>query len=73
MVQLLKPRDTKVVTKDGECHVTISLELIIKLDGEGISVSPNVSHEKKNDEKESNLKWTIPDFSGGNKLNFGKE
>ena len=69
MAHLIKPQDTKVVTKEGECQVSISLELTIKLDGDNLSIS---SPKEKVEEKEE-MNWAIPDFSSGKKLNFGKQ
>jgi hypothetical protein len=76
MANLIKPGDIKIVTKNNELFVNISLELNIKLDGSitNLSLSPEVLaqqavQQKKQEEK---VNWEIPDFSSGSKLNFGK-
>jgi hypothetical protein len=69
MVQLLKPHEVKIITKEGECQVSITLDLNINLNGEIAQVTTKV--KQKEEEKEENV-WEIPDFSSGEKINFGK-
>ena len=73
MAQLIKPGDIKVVTKNNELFVNISLELNVKLDGNltnlNVSASGSSPMEKIEEEK---VNWAIPDFTPTNKLNFGK-
>jgi hypothetical protein len=74
MANLIKPGDIKVVTKNNELFVNISLELNIKLDGNVTNLNLNSdfgsqSIPKKEEEK---INWEIPDFTPSNKINFGK-
>lgn len=72
MPNLIKPGEARVVTKNGEVFVNISLDLTVKLDGSNISVSANGIQEKaKLAEKEDKINWEIPDFSS-EKIQFGK-
>ena len=69
MGQLLKPQQVKVITKDGECQVSISLELTINLNTDGLVVSQaKERHGIKDD-----TQWAIPDFTPSAKINFGKK
>jgi hypothetical protein len=70
MAQLIKPGEVKIITKDGECQVSISIELTINLNSD-ISSEPVV---KKSivEEKKSN-DWMIPDFEAAPRVNFGKK
>lgn len=63
------------VTKDGECHLTITLELNINLGTNGeVGASLQALSDKKPEavEKDEDPLFTIPDFVGGLKVNFGK-
>lgn len=77
MPQLIKPSDVKVVTKDGEVKVSITLDLNINLTNllEGMSLPSTQSAKKENNSIAENLDdkvvWAIPDFSS-EKINFGK-
>jgi hypothetical protein len=76
MANLIKPGDIKVVTKNNELFVNISLELNIKLDGNVTNLNLNsdvVQQQAFQKKEEEKVKWEVPDFSSGNKLNFGKE
>lgn len=74
MANLIKQGEAKVVTKNGEVFVNISLELNIKLDGSnlqfGVAGQAPVAGAKlaSGDEK---APWLIPDF-GSDKIDFGK-
>lgn len=76
MPQLIKPNDVKVLTKDGEVKISISLDLNINLNDNktniklnDIEINNSGDINKLNDEKTI---WQIPDFSSGEKINFGK-
>lgn len=77
MAQLIKASDVKVVTKDGECKLSISIDLNINLNTLGVTVnaqsakSSEVNQEDK--KKDDDVAWQIPDFSAMPKLNFGKK
>ena len=78
MAQLIKANDVKVITKDGECKLSISIDLNVNLNTSGITVGvqnakvdQNVNQINK-EEKESTM-WEIPDFTPMPKVNFGKK
>jgi hypothetical protein len=64
MVQLLKPAIVKVVTKNGECEISINLNINITTDGLKIDI--------KNEEKQEKAEFIIPDFMSHN-IKFGKK
>lgn len=71
MPQLIKTGDVKVVSKDGEVKLSITLDLNINLgDIQGLSVSSSGGGADKNKEEEK-VHWAIPDFTS-EKINFGK-
>lgn len=78
MAQLIKASDVKVITKDGECRLSISIDLNVNLNASGIAVGvqntkvEQVTQQEKENTKESTL-WEIPDFTPMPKLNFGKK
>ena len=74
MASIIRPSETRVVTKDGECHVSIALEITIKLDGDGIVLAANAqsAEQKKQQEEDDKVNFAIPDFSSTQKLKFGK-
>jgi hypothetical protein len=73
MPNLIKQGEAKVITKNGEVFVNISLELTIKLDGTNLQVGavaggPSGSVPGRQEDK---VNWAIPDFSS-DKIEFGK-
>lgn len=75
MAQLIKPGDIKVITKNNELFVNISLELNIKLDGNVTNLNVGSSNSTSTNKiEEEKVDWVIPDFTSGvGKLSFGKE
>lgn len=75
MPQLIKPSDVKVLTKDGEIKVSITLDLNINLQELEFKNKKfdNNSENNKIDQVEDKTVWQIPDFDSGQKINFGKE
>lgn len=80
MAQLIRPSSVKVLTQDGEVHVTISLELTINLNSEGLHVSGEATHQRqdvidkpKEKSKKEDVMWEIPDFGTSPKVDFGKQ
>ena len=67
MAQLIKVQ--KIVTKDGECNINITLDLNIKLDSDGLSVSAVGSGDKNRQrailEDDDQVDWAaaVPDFT----------
>lgn len=72
MPNLIKQGEARVVTKNGEVFVNISLELTIKLDGSNLQTAVGIGGgETKIPRQEDKVNWEIPDFSS-NKIDFGK-
>jgi len=74
MPQLIKPGDVKIITKDGEVKISISLDLNINM-GEissGAGILKSNIEEKINKKEEDKVQWAIPDFAPTEKINFGK-
>lgn len=74
MAQRIAPTKVVTVTKDGECHLVITLELNINLNGVG-GVSASVQTADRAEVEDDNFQFTIPDFSAlsGKTVDFGKE
>lgn len=76
MAQIIKSSEAKIVTKNGECEVTISIEPIkieitINVNSDG-TVSAASTTTKEIDKKEiEKTDWSIPSF-GSKKIQFGK-
>lgn len=80
MASLIKPGTVKILTKDGEVQVSLSIDLNINLNSQGLSVVagevvatevvPSKSGASKKEEK---FEWAIPDFEEAPKINFGKK
>ncbi len=78
MVNLIKPYQTKIVTKNGECQVSITLDLNINLNSDGLVLgvsAKDAKAKKKQQEEDDTVNWdaAIPDFSSGGKIDFGKK
>lgn len=80
MPQRIVPSKVLTVTKDGECHVMITLDLNININtntnGQAHVSSNHEDHEVDHiASKEDDTEWQIPDFStfNSNLLNFGKD
>ena len=75
MAQLIRPSDVKIITKDGELKVSITLDLNINMNGsiEAMSVDGKPSMKKENliDNLDDKVTWAIPDFAS-EKIDFGK-
>jgi len=72
MVQLIKPQQVvvKTKTKSGECHITLDINIHLDAQGKfvGLDAKPT-DQEEESDE----FKWAIPDFQGGDFIEFGKD
>lgn len=75
LAQLIKPNDVKVVTKNGECQISIVLELNINLNGDlAVSAqSAQVEKVSKVSKQNNDIPWEIPDFEAAPKIQFGKK
>lgn len=74
MPQLIKPQEVKVITKEGECQVAISLELNINLNSSGLEVTAQAKERSpiQHGSPEDKTEWAIPDFEASPRLKFGK-
>lgn len=77
-MRINKPVSSKatMTTKDGECQVTIVLELNINLNTDDlhINVQPNAAMiDKTNKNEDEQVAHIIPDFSSTQKIEFGKK
>ena len=76
MVQRINPIKVMTVSQDGECHLTITLELNINLNANGeIGASLQSLAEKpiQKEKDDEDPMLTIPDFVSGLKVDFGKK
>lgn len=78
MPQLIKPGSVKIVSRDGEVSVAITIDLNINLtnllEGTDLPVPEAEKNKKENTYIENindKVEWAIPDF-GSEKINFGK-
>lgn len=64
---------TRVITQDGEVHMIITLELNININGNGqvtASATPTATTVTEDDDA---VDFAIPDFTSGEKLDFGQK
>jgi hypothetical protein len=73
MPKLIKPNDVKIITKDGELKVLITLDLNINLTNllEGVSLPQQNEKKDSKTDLDEKVTWAIPDFSS-EKIDFGK-
>ena len=75
MVRILKPEKvkTKVVTKNGECKIELTLNININSEGVSVTADGKKAKDKKYiDEGEDEVNWAIPEFDS-KKIDFGKK
>jgi hypothetical protein len=69
MPQRIVPNKIVAITKEGECQVTITLELNININGGQLDVSSSVEQVDT-----ASTEWAIPEFGSNlNPLHFGKD
>jgi hypothetical protein len=78
MPQRITPVKVMSVSQNGECHLTITLELNINLTANGeIGASLQAQGEKpmkaRPIQEDDDVELTVPDFVSGMKLDFGKQ
>ena len=79
LAQIIKPNVVKILTKEGEVQVYITLELNINLNADNLKINAQSfveeSHEKEKKPKfeEDKVEWAIPDFGFSQKIEFGKQ
>jgi hypothetical protein len=72
MVQLIKKPEVKVLTKEGECEINITLDVNINVTQAG-EVTTKVSAKQASEgNEEEGGQYLIPDFKPGKKVNFGE-
>ena len=71
MAQLIRPSDVKIITKDGELKVSITLDLNINMNGSIEAMSVDGKPSAKKETLDDKVAWAIPDFVS-EKINFGK-
>ena len=63
----------KVVTKNGECEITLRLVLAINLNSGNVNISSGKVVEQLKEESESDtVDWAIPEFQS-ERIEFGKK
>lgn len=75
MAQLIKPGDVKVVIKDGQLNINLQIDLNINLNQSGnvvVDGSVAATDKVKQQSKEEDNAWLIPDFKPSEKIKFGK-
>lgn len=72
MAQLIKPQEVKILTKDGQLEVFISLELNINLNGSGFDVTAQAKEVRTIEKPKEDTLWELPDFTDQPKIKFGK-
>ncbi len=73
LIRTLKP-ETKVITKDGEIQVSITLDLNINLTTNGgVEVTAQAKQVEQIETKKEETQWAIPDFGPSPRISFGKK
>jgi len=73
LAQLIKASDIKVITKDGECKLSINIELNINLNSVGSLANQQEAVVTQKETDKASTIWEIPDFETIPKINFGKK
>jgi hypothetical protein len=78
VASLIKPGSVKIVTKEGEIQVSLTIDLNINVNSEGLpsgvrSLQLNEEVKVKSQESKEKFEWAIPDFEEAPKINFGKK
>jgi len=79
VASLIKPGSVKVVTKEGEIQVSLTIDLNINVNSDGLpssggqSIQFNEEVKAKAQESKDKFEWAIPDFEEAPKINFGKK
>lgn len=77
MASLIKPGNVKIITKEGEIQVSLTLDININMNTEGL-LSQGIERKsietelEKKIKKEEDFAWEIPSFEEGSKIEFGK-
>lgn len=74
MPQLIRPQEVKVITRDGEVQVSLTIDLNINLNG-GVEVASVRAVQEKAETPKANQEtyWAIPEFEPAPRIQFGKK
>ncbi len=79
MPQVIKTAETKIISKNGECEISIKIEPIVieinlnvNADGTFSVNSAKAKEEIKAQIEEEKVNWAVPDFGSLEKVKFGK-
>ncbi len=76
MGNLIRPTKVHVITKEGECQLSITIDLNINLNTGIVDLKqrevPEVAAVEEEKESEEKPLWAIPTFKSDNKVKFGK-
>jgi hypothetical protein len=70
MVQLLKKNEVKVITKDGECEIHLTLDINLNVGDVNIKAEDVKCESKLKEEDKSH--FLVPDFSS-ERIQFGQK
>lgn len=76
MASLIKPGTVKVSSKDGEVQVSLTIDLNLSLNSDGLVVgtrSVEASYSGAPSKEKEKFEWAIPDFEDAPKIDFGKK
>lgn len=77
MAALIKPGSVKVLAKDGEIQVSLTLDININLNTENMIFESKNRGDNNSIKEEIEIKekidWAIPDFDSLAKVEFGKK
>ena len=73
MVELIKPTQVHLVTREGEVKLNIVIDLNINLNTGNVEVKQSNALEKKIEEEDEKTLWAIPNFTKQDKVKFGKK
>jgi hypothetical protein len=73
MGDLIRPTKIRVVTREGECQLNITIDLNINLNTGTVDLqSAQANKIEKPIEDEDKTVWAIPTFKSEDKVKFGK-
>ena len=72
MVQLIRPQQVQINSKDGELIVHITVDLNLNLTGAVAGVTQESQDKDAQAKEAEKIEWQVPEFSSA-KVKFGKE
>ena len=78
MPQVIKTTETKIISKNGECEISIKIDPIVieinlNVNADGtfnVNSARATAKEQPQDQEETH--WAVPDFSSLEKVKYGK-